>query len=220
MIWPFRSSPRTHREGPRRGSRRHRGSDALDHANPERALHRPGHCRGRTPYDLLRAPACDAKLDRGSRGRGYHYDVAATMEIELESNWKCALEAFQETYHFPYVHGNSVVGQGTIANIVTFDQIGRHHRLGVPIVSMGTDPDPPEGEHLVCIYYIYPCSVIATSPLGGEMLQFYPDRTRPAARSATPSCPASPSPTKRSPRSLRPTRPRSKPSSATKTAQC
>jgi choline monooxygenase len=105
---------------------------------------------------------------------GYDYDVAAVMELELASNWKCALEAFMETYHFPYVHGNSMVGQNTFANIVTFDQIGRHHRLGVPIFAIGTDEEPAPGENLVVIYYIHPCTVIATSMLGGEMLQFYP----------------------------------------------
>ncbi len=105
---------------------------------------------------------------------GYHYDVAATMELEVGSNWKCALEAFSETYHFPYVHRDSLVGRGSMANIVTFDQLGRHHRLGVPTTTMGTGPEPPPGEHLVSIYYLYPSTVIAVSVLGGEMLQFYP----------------------------------------------
>ena len=93
-----------------------------------------------------------------------------------ESNWKCALEAFQETYHFPYVHRDSIVGQGTIANIV-FDQFGRHHRLGVPLASIPTDGPLTAGEHVSCIYYIYPCTVMATSMLGAELLQFWPGRT-------------------------------------------
>ena len=108
---------------------------------------------------------------------GYEYEVAATMELELGSNWKCALEAFQETYHFPYVHGNSMVGQGTVANIATFDQFGRHHRLGVPILTIGDGPEPADGENVTCIYYIHPCAVIATSPFGGELLQFFPGST-------------------------------------------
>jgi choline monooxygenase len=115
-------------------------------------------------------------LDAELAAWGCHYYVAATMELEIGSNWKCALEAFQETYHFPYVHGQSLVGQGTISNIVTFDQFGRHHRLGVPHVAIGGGPVPAAGENITCIYYIYPCSVIATSPLGGELLQFYPGR--------------------------------------------
>ena len=108
---------------------------------------------------------------------GYRHEVATTMELELGSNWKCALEAFQETYHFPYVHGNSMVGQGSMPNITTFDQLGRHHVLGVPTMVMGTEPEPAPGQNLVCIYYIYPCTVIAMSVLGGEMLQFFPGPT-------------------------------------------
>jgi choline monooxygenase len=116
-------------------------------------------------------------LDGELAAWGYRYHVVATMELELGSNWKCAMEAFQETYHFPYVHGNSMVGQATISNIVTFDQFGRHHRLGVPLLSIGTGPEPSEGENLTCIYYIYPCTVFSSSPLGGELLQFFPGPT-------------------------------------------
>jgi phenylpropionate dioxygenase-like ring-hydroxylating dioxygenase large terminal subunit len=128
----------------------------------------------RDPDGVLDLDAHLGPLDAELAAWGYHYDIAASMELELSSNWKCALEAFMETYHFPYVHANSMVGQFTYADIVTFDQIGRHHRLGVPIHSIGTAPEPAEGEHIVVIYYIYPCTVIATSMLGGEMLQFYP----------------------------------------------
>ena len=127
----------------------------------------------RDPDAVINLDSHLGPLDAELAAWGYDYAVAGTLELELGSNWKCALEAFQETYHFPYVHGDSIA-QGVISNIVTFDQFGRHHRLGVPLTTIGTDPEPPEGEHLSCIYYIYPCSVIATSPLGGELLQFYP----------------------------------------------
>ncbi len=131
----------------------------------------------RDPGGTLDLDAHLGPLDAELAAWGYHYDVAALLELELQSNWKCALEAFMETYHFPYVHPNSMVGQATFANIVTFDQIGRHHRLGVPIFAIGTDEEPAPGENLVVIYYIHPCTVIATSMLGGEMLQFYPGST-------------------------------------------
>jgi phenylpropionate dioxygenase-like ring-hydroxylating dioxygenase large terminal subunit len=127
----------------------------------------------RDPDAVINLDSHLGPLDAELAAWGYDYSVAGTLELDVGSNWKCALEAFQETYHFPYVHGDSIA-QGVISNIVTFDQFGRHHRLGVPLTTIGTDPEPPEGEHLSCIYYIYPCSVIATSPLGGELLQFYP----------------------------------------------
>ena len=131
----------------------------------------------RDPHGALDLDAHLGPFDAELAAWGYHYDVAALLELELRSNWKCALEAFLETYHFPYVHPTSMVGRSTFANIVTFDQIGRHHRLGVPIHAIGTDPEPVPGENLVVIYYIHPCTVIATSMLGGEMLQFYPGST-------------------------------------------
>jgi phenylpropionate dioxygenase-like ring-hydroxylating dioxygenase large terminal subunit len=108
---------------------------------------------------------------------GIDYDVAAVMELQLRCNWKCALEAFQETYHFPYVHRDSIVGQGTIANITVFDRFGRHHRLGVPLASIPTTGPLTAGEHVSCIYYLYPCTVMATSPVGAELLQFWPGPT-------------------------------------------
>ncbi len=129
----------------------------------------------RDPDGVLDLDAHLGPLEAELESWGVDYEVATTMELTLGSNWKCALEAFQETYHFPYVHRDSLVGQGAVANIVTFDQLGRHHRLGVPLASM---PTPlVAGEHLSCIYYLYPCSVLATSPVGGELLQFWPGPT-------------------------------------------
>ncbi len=102
------------------------------------------------------------------------YHEAAVLDLEIQANWKSCVEAFQETYHFPYVHTNSLPNNGTVPNIVTFDQIGRHHRLGIPHATIGHEPEPADGEQVVVIYYIYPNTVIATSPLGGEMFQFSP----------------------------------------------
>lgn len=42
---------------------------------------------------------------------------------------------------------------------------------------MGRDTEPRPGENLTCIYYIYPCTVFSSSPLGGELLQFLPGPT-------------------------------------------
>ena len=109
---------------------------------------------------------------------GYDYHVGSTLELDLASNWKCALEAFTETYHFPVVHKNSMVGMGSISDIVTSDQFGRHHRLGVPIRTMRDgEPGEPTSEHMTVIYYMYPNSVFAASVLGGELLQFVPGDT-------------------------------------------
>ena len=59
-------------------------------------------------------------------GHGY----LTEREFIAEVNWKNGLEAFAESYHFPYVHGQSVIGQNTVANTSVHDAFGKHHRMG------------------------------------------------------------------------------------------
>ena len=48
------------------------------------------------------------------------------------SSWKAALEAFAESYHFPYVHAKSLIGMNTIPDIGVHDALGPHHRICFP----------------------------------------------------------------------------------------
>ena len=147
------------------------------------------------PFDL------DAHLgpfDAELAAWGLEYATAGVMELDVAANWKSGLEAFQETYHFPYVHAGSMVASGAVGNITSFDQFGRHHRLGLPLSHMarpaevdGASDSLAEGqntglvdmlpmtEEIGMLYYIYPCTVIAVSPFGGELLQFWPSPTDP-----------------------------------------
>lgn len=59
---------------------------------------------------------------------GYHDQRLLTSRV----SWKGALEAFAEGYHFPFVHGNSVIGMNTLANTHVYDEFGDHHRIGFP----------------------------------------------------------------------------------------
>ncbi len=104
------------------------------------------------------------------------FEANATMEVELPANWKCVLEAFFETYHFPFVHGNSMVGQGTIGNVVSFDSYGLHARLGVPGITMQNLPEDatPEDIHMSVLYFVYPNLVIANTVLGCELIEVRP----------------------------------------------
>ncbi len=90
-----------------------------------------------------------------------------------------ALEAFAESYHFPFVHGESVIGQNTVANTSTHDTFGRHHRMGFLfswISNLDTDPggtwDPLM--NMGVIYWIYPNLILANSPVGVEILDMLP----------------------------------------------
>ncbi|WKG12398.1 aromatic ring-hydroxylating dioxygenase subunit alpha [Nocardia sp. PE-7] len=106
---------------------------------------------------------------------GYHDEREFTSDV----SWKGALEAFAESYHFSFVHGQSVIGQNTVANTSTHDAFGRHHRMGFPfnwITALAADPsgswDPLM--NMGVIYWIYPNLVLANSPVGVEILDMLP----------------------------------------------
>jgi phenylpropionate dioxygenase-like ring-hydroxylating dioxygenase large terminal subunit len=99
-------------------------------------------------------------------------------EIEAEVNWKAAIEAFAENYHFPYVHKNSIVGQNTVADTATYDGYGLHHRLGFAspwIDAARHEPDIADPlAYMVFIYWIFPNLTLAMSPVGVEILDILP----------------------------------------------
>lgn len=106
---------------------------------------------------------------------GYHTQREFTSEV----SWKGALEAFAEGYHFPYVHGESLIGQNTLANTMVYDEFGKHHRIGFPftwITNADTDPtaslDP--STNMGVIYWVYPNLILANSPVGVEIIDMLP----------------------------------------------
>lgn len=106
---------------------------------------------------------------------GYHTEREFTSEV----SWKGALEAFAEGYHFPFVHGQSVIGQNTLANTAIYDEYGRHHRIGFPftwISNLDTDPSAPRdpSTNMGVIYWIYPNLILANSPVGVEIIDILP----------------------------------------------
>ena len=110
-------------------------------------------------------------------------------EIEADVNWKAAIEAFAENYHFPYVHKNSIVGQNTVADTATYDGFGIHHRLGFAspwIDTARSDPDITDPlAYMVFIYWIFPNLTLAMSPVGVEILDILPAVATTTALAAT-----------------------------------
>ncbi len=107
---------------------------------------------------------------------GYHTEREFTSEV----SWKGALEAFAEGYHFPYVHGQSLIGQNTLSNTTIYDEFGKHHRLGFPfnwITNVGTDPaaSAEPSANMGVIYWVYPNLILANSPVGVEIIDILPD---------------------------------------------
>ncbi|MCV7314160.1 aromatic ring-hydroxylating dioxygenase subunit alpha [Mycolicibacillus parakoreensis] len=103
--------------------------------------------------------------------------------LESTVSWKGALEAFAEGYHFPFVHGDSVIGQNTVANTHVYDEFGDHHRIGFPfnwITELkGKDPsdDWDPIQYMGVIYWIFPNLILANSPVGVEVLEIFPGKS-------------------------------------------
>lgn len=115
-------------------------------------------------------------LDAELAGWGFAgYEHLTERTFESTVSWKAALEAFAENYHFPYVHGSSLIGQNTVADTATFDRYGRHHRLGFPcpwITAIPADAPPLDG--MALIYWVFPNLVVAVSVVGVELIELLP----------------------------------------------
>jgi choline monooxygenase len=90
---------------------------------------------------------------------GYH----DYREFESDVSWKGALEAFAESYHFPFVH----------------DAYGKHHRMGFPfnwITNLDSDQSGSWDvrDNMGVIYWIYPNLVLANSSVGVEVIDILP----------------------------------------------
>lgn len=107
---------------------------------------------------------------------GYHTE----REFGSDVSWKGALEAFAEGYHFPFVHGQSVIGQNTLPNTAVYDEYGKHHRIGFPftwIKNLAEDlaASRQPSDNMGVIYWIYPNLILANSPVGVEIIDMLPD---------------------------------------------
>ncbi len=70
----------------------------------------------------------------------YHHHVLRDLEAEV--SWKAAFEAFAESYHFPYVHANSIIGMNTSWDIGVHEAFGLHHRICFPYPWIRLHDDP------------------------------------------------------------------------------
>ncbi|SEG92824.1 Phenylpropionate dioxygenase, large terminal subunit [Thermomonospora echinospora] len=122
----------------------------------------------------------DAEL---AQWRYQDYGYLTAREFTSGVSWKGALEAFAEGYHFPFVHGESVIGQNTLADTSIHDTFGRHHRMGFPfnwITALAdapgeaTRPDRTPSANMGIIYWIYPNLILANSMVGVEIIDMLP----------------------------------------------
>lgn len=106
----------------------------------------------------------------------YQHHTARVFESDV--SWKAAIEAFAESYHFPHVHGSSVVGMNTLADIAVHEPLGRHHRICFPYPWITAHDDGDASwepvDNVAVIYWIFPNLVLALTPVGAELIDMLP----------------------------------------------
>lgn len=109
------------------------------------------------------------------------YEHLTHREFESEVNWKAALEAFAESYHFPYVHGQSLIGQNTIADVTVYEGLGLHSRVCFPVAWIAEGDDETRNweplDNLAIIYWVFPNLVLAFTQVGVELIDILPADT-------------------------------------------
>eukprot|EP01030_Chromulinospumella_sphaerica_P018588 gene18588-18457_t len=115
--------------------------------------------------ELLKLNLAGAKLIKHSR-------------VDVEANWKYALDTYGEGYHFGALHPTTF-GTTTISNVILCDTFGPHYRVNFTSVGyrdlVGVDEKdwpvtPYGGSHLV-----FPNSIVYGAPMegGGSMVGMY-----------------------------------------------
>ncbi|HJV84581.1 MAG TPA: aromatic ring-hydroxylating dioxygenase subunit alpha [Noviherbaspirillum sp.] len=98
-----------------------------------------------------------------------------TTRIDVNSNWKYAMDTYGEGYHFATLHP-STIGALALSNIMSYDNYGPHHRLAMPRAEFLEYCDKPESEWPETgyngLYYIFPNVVINANSIAGGR-QFY-----------------------------------------------
>ncbi len=98
--------------------------------------------------------------------------------VDVEANWKYALDTYGEGYHFSTLHPTSF-GARTISNVILYDSFGPHYRVNFTSMAyrdlVGVDESlwpatPYGGSHLV-----FPNSIVYGAPMegGGSMIGMY-----------------------------------------------
>jgi phenylpropionate dioxygenase-like ring-hydroxylating dioxygenase large terminal subunit len=112
-----------------------------------------------------------------------HFVASEPDSAHLKTNWKLAVDTFGESYHFPYVHTDTlmpIVKRNTMAT----DYYGPHLRevFGLQNIDQIADDelkwrDAQFGIHMYPIYIVFPNTVIAIADGAMQLFVTYPGRT-------------------------------------------
>lgn len=102
-----------------------------------------------------------------------------TKEFTYDFNWKLAMETFQETYHFAWLHSTTV---GTLlhGNRSHFTPWGNHQRMTIPRRSIDQLRDVAEQDwdaldHLIVVNQAFPNTLVIWLKDHMETWRIYPD---------------------------------------------
>jgi phenylpropionate dioxygenase-like ring-hydroxylating dioxygenase large terminal subunit len=74
-----------------------------------------------------------------------HAKPIRKSRLDVEANWKYALDTYGEGYHFSTLHPTSI-GLSAMTDVMLYQGFGPHHRLGFPHVSAAEEATKPESE--------------------------------------------------------------------------
>lgn len=100
-----------------------------------------------------------------------------TSRVDVEANWKYALDTYGEGYHFSTLHPTTI-GLTAHNDMMVMDLFGWHHRINFPYKSQNEYVDLPEAEWprrpYGGIHLLFPNTIINVSSMGpGQVFGVY-----------------------------------------------
>lgn len=92
--------------------------------------------------------------------------------LEIDANWKYALDTYGEGYHFASLHPDTI-GKMSVTDVMYYDAYPPHHRIGFPRMEMLKDVQLPENEWEEIphggIHLLFPNTIIQIEKMSPEL---------------------------------------------------
>ena len=119
----------------------------------------------------------------GYRLDGWEFRYQASWRIE--ANWKTVIDAFNETWHVPFTHKNTVRG-GLLWRDAALGIMDPHSMMAIPVRRYldVARPDQDHREHMLCHYLAFPNTIFNAFPTHVQIFSAWPDGPRATVLSA------------------------------------
>lgn len=103
----------------------------------------------------------------------------------IEANWKTVIDAFNETWHVPFTHKNTVRG-GLLWRDAALRIMDPHSMMAIPVRRYldVTRPDQDHRQHMLCHYLAFPNTIFNAFPTHVQIFSAWPDGPRATVLSA------------------------------------